>query len=62
MDINTRLQTSSPVVTTVMKDRDPGRNQYFAPFGKRADAHRKNEEGPKDTGSDDSEPLIDIMA
>lgn len=62
MDINTRLQISSPVVTTVVKDRDPGKNYYFASRRKRADPHREYEEGSKDSGPDEPEPLIDIMA
>ena len=62
MDINTRLHISSPVVTTVMKDHDPGKNYYFASQKKRADLHREDEEGSKDSGTDDPEPLIDILA
>ena len=62
MDINSRLQISSPVVTTVMKDRDPGKNYYFASQRKRADSHGAYEEGSKDSGPDEPEPLIDVMA
>ena len=61
MDINTRLQINSPVVTTVMKDRDPGKNYYFASQRKRTGSDREDDEGSKDSGPDEPEPLIDIM-
>ena len=61
MDINTRLQINSPVVTTVMKDRDPGKNYYFASQRKRTGSDPEDDEGSKDPGPDEPEPLIDIM-
>lgn len=62
MDINTRLQISSPFVTTVVKDRDPGKNYYFSSQRKRAVSQHEYEEGSQDPGLDEPEHLIDVMA
>ena len=62
MDINTRLQINTPFVTTGVKDRDPGKNYYFASQRKRSQPHQDDENGTQDNGPDEPEPLIDVMA
>ncbi|MDA0738456.1 MAG: hypothetical protein O2999_01915 [Nitrospirae bacterium] len=62
MDINTRLYVHTHPFTTATGDRDPGRNLYFGSPRKRNPPQPKSEQQGPESGVEESEHHIDIIA
>lgn len=62
MDINTRLYVHTHPFTTATGDRDPGRNLYFGSQRKRKSPEPEGEPKVPESGTDELEHHIDIIA
>jgi len=62
MDINTRLYVHTHPFTTATGDRDPGRNLYFGSQRKRKPPEPEDESKGHESGTEESEHHIDVIA
>ncbi len=62
MDINTRSYVHTHPFTTAIGDRDPGRNLYFGSQRKRNPPQPESEQQRHESGTEEPEHRIDIIA